>query len=156
MVGSSPTLLFSAFFGTLNLDQAAILSFPQGLPGFETELRFAAIQIPGQQPLLYLQSVATADLCLLVFPVQAIAPNFHLHVSSDDSEMLNLAPDQLWPDSPDLLALAIVAVDAESGATANLAAPLVVNLRNSRAVQVLQQEPALSYRHPLSFTPPAC
>lgn len=156
MVGSSPTLLFSAYFGTLNLNEAAILSFPQGLPGFETEHRFAAIQIPGQQPLVYLQSVATAELCLLTFPVQAIAPNFPLQISSDDSELLNLAPDQIWPESPDLLALAIVAVDAEIGATANLAAPLVINLRNHRAVQALQQEPALSYRHPLSLPSRAC
>jgi len=156
MVGTSPTLLFSAYFGTLNLEKAAILSFPQGLPGFENERQFAAIQIPGQHPLIYLQSVATPDLCLLTFPVGTIDSNYSLQVSAEDRDVLQLPLTNSPEQTDNLLALAIVAIDPDAGATANLAAPLVVNLHNHLALQSLQPNAALSYNFPLTVTASAC
>ena len=144
MVGSSPTLLSSAYFGALNLEKAAILIFPQGIPGFENERRFAAIQIPGQHPLLYLQSVATPELCLLTLPIQAIHPSFKLHLQQEDRQSI-----QSDSESANLVTLAIVTADQDGNATINLAAPLVVNSRNNLAVQALQADPSLSYQHPL-------
>ncbi len=148
MVGSSPTQLFSAYFGALVLEKAAILSFPQGLPGFENEHRFAAIQIPEQYPLLYLQSVATPELCLLTFPVQAIYPAFQLNIQAEDAEAIRLERES------DAVTFAIITAEQGGVTTANLAAPLVVNLKNHLAVQALQADSSLSYRYPLPSAPP--
>ena len=153
MVGSSPTLLFSAYFGALDLEQAAIFRFPQGLPGFETERQFAALQIPGQHPLVYLQSVANPELCLLAFPAQAIDPGYCLEMSAEDRETIELGCET---GQADVLTLAIVAAEPEHGPTANLAAPLVVNLRNNLAVQSLQPDSRLSFRYPLAPPANAC
>jgi len=156
MVGTSPTLLFSAYFGTLNLEKAAILSFPQGLPGFETERQFAAIQIPGQHPLIYLQSVATPDLCLLTFPVNAIDSNYRLHVSAEDRDTLELPATEILDTTANLLALAIVSVEQGAGATANMAAPLVVNLKTNLVLQAVQPDHSLLYNFPLNSLTPPC
>ena len=144
MVGSSPTQLFSAYFGALNLEKAAILCFPQGLPGFEEEHRFAAIQIPGQHPLVYLQSVVTPGLCLLTFPVRAIHPSFELQLRPEDRETIHLDDT-----APELMTLVIITAEPNGDTTANVAAPLVVNLSNNLAVQSLQADPSLSYCHPI-------
>lgn len=154
MVGSSPTSLFSAYFGALNLEKAAILCFPQGLPGFENEHRFAAVQIPGQQPLVYLQSVVTPELCLLTFPVQAIDPLFAPQLRPEDRDTIQIDPEDSNPEDPKLIALSIVATEPDGNTTANLAAPLIVNLRNNLAVQSLQPDPSLSYCHPLNSLKP--
>ena len=149
MVGSSPTLLFSAYFGALNLEKAAILYFPQGLPGFENEHRFAAIQIPQQHPLIYLQSVATFDLCLVTLPVQSVYPEFQLQLQPEDGDIIDVANN-----ANELVTLAILTADPGGNTTANLAAPLVVNFRNNLAVQALQLDEALSYCHPLTSAEP--
>lgn len=151
MVGTSPTLCVSEYFGTLSLDKAAILSFPQGLPGFEKERQFAAIQIPGQHPLIYLQSVSSPSLCLLTFPVQTIDSKYQYEVSAEERDLLRLPEG-----TANMLALAIVAVEPETGPTANLAAPLIVNLQNNLAVQSLQPDTALPYSYPLTATASAC
>lgn len=145
MVGSSPTLLFSAFFGALDLETAAILCFPQGLPGFENEHRFAVIQIPEQKPLVYLQSAITPGLCLLTLPISSIQPGFVLDLRPEDRELID--SDQTPLANP--ITLAIVATEVDGAVTANLAAPIVINSRNSLAVQAIQSNPDLSYRHPL-------
>ncbi len=156
MVGTSPTLLFSEYFGTLNLEKAAILSFPQGLPGFEKERQFAAVQIPGQHPLIYLQSVTTPGLCLLTFPVRTIDSNYCFEISLEERDVLQLSRADLPEYADSLLALAIVAVEPETGATANLAAPLIVNLQNNLALQSLQADTALPYSYPLTAIASAC
>ncbi len=145
MVGSSPTLLVSAFFGALDLDKAAILCFPQGLPGFENERRFAAIQIPEQKPLVYLQSATTPGLCLLALPVTSIQPGFVLNLRPEDRDVID--SDRTSLSKP--ITLAIVASEADGTVTANLAAPIVINPQNGFAVQAIQTNPDLSYRHPL-------
>ena len=145
MVGSSPTQLFSAYFGALNLEKAAILCFPQGLPGFENEHRFAAIQIPGQHPLVYLQSVATPSLCLLTLPVSAVHPSFQLTLRPEDRETIHLGDS-----TAELVTLVIVTAEPDGNSTANVAAPLVVNLRNNLAVQSLQLDHSFSYCHPIT------
>ena len=130
------------------MEKAAILCFPQGLPGFESEHRFAAIQIPGQQPLVYLQSIATDHLCLLALPVRAIVPDFQLQISPDDREVIETGATR---QDHDLLALAIVTSEPDFGISANLAAPLIVNLRNNLAVQALQPHRAADLRFPLAL-----
>ncbi len=56
------------------------------------------------------------------------------------------------PFSRFLICLALVTVDPNHGATANLMAPLAVNLANRRAIQVIQAE-GYSYQHPLGDNP---
>ena len=148
MVGSSPTLLYSAYFGALNLEKAAILSFPQGLPGFEFERRFAAIQIPGQQPLVYLQSLATPELCLLTLPIQVVQPEFELQLQPEDGQAIHTAGV-----GANLVTLAVITAEPDGNCTVNLAAPLVVNLENNLAVQapparLLSTLPPSSYKRP--------
>jgi flagellar assembly factor FliW len=51
----------------------------------------------------------------------------------------------------DVLCLAVLCL-RETGTTANLLAPVVVNLKNYRAVQAVSPESKYSHRHPL-FAP---
>ncbi len=156
MVGSSPTLLFSSYFDAVNLNAAAVFHFPVGLPGFETEHRFAAVQIPGQHPLLYLQSAANPALCLMTLPVQTLAPNLDLQITSEDRDLLEMEPDAPLHIGQNVLGLAILAAELDGSITANLLAPLIVNLSNLRAVQSIQPDSSLSCTYLLSPAAAAC
>src|ERR1041384_6026732 len=47
------------YFGAVAYEEAAVLDFPAGLPGFEQEKAFLSLEQSGHQPLVFLQSLAT-------------------------------------------------------------------------------------------------
>jgi flagellar assembly factor FliW len=132
------------YSGMVQYEDSAVLQFPAGLPGFECETRFLPLHRPGYEPLIFLQSVETPDLCFVTTPVQTIDPSYQLEVAEQDLELLGLSVSGQPEIGRDVLCVAILTVK-ENSVTANLRAPIVVSLRNSRAVQSLVQ--TLAYSH---------
>ena len=136
------------YFGTLSYEPDAPVEFPQGLPGFEDRRRFLALQFEDTQPLVYLQSLEDPGLCFITLPVLAIDPQYQLRVSHEDRERIGLATGRPLRIGDDVLCLAVVSI-RESGPTANLLGPIVVNLRNQKAVQAVAAESGYSHQHAL-------
>jgi len=136
-------------FGVIEYERQAVFEFPAGLPGFEDEREFVALEQPQTRPIVFLQSLKRPELCFITLPVQTIEPNYRLSVSAEDLRLLELAEDKQPEMGKDVVCLAIVAVAEGQPPTANLLAPVVVNLRNRRAVQAIQSDSGYSHRHPL-------
>jgi len=145
-------VLESRQFGPISYREDALIVFPCGLPGFEERHRFLALSLPRREPLVFLQSVDDPSLCFLTLPVLAVEPAYRLEVSRQDLAVVGLAPASPPRIGEDVLCLAMVSI-RETGATANLLAPVVVNLRNLRAVQAVAPDSRYSHRKPL-FPPP--
>lgn len=136
------------YFGTAVYEDSAVLQFPAGLPGFESEARFLLLEQPGQRPLAFLQSLATPGLCFVTLPALSIDPSYELEVAEADLDLLGLDGRSPPRIGGELLCLAIVTV-AETGITANLLAPLVINTRNLRGAQAIAPSRGYSHQHPL-------
>lgn len=132
--------------GALSYGEDAVLEFPRGLPGFEERRLFVAIQLPASSPLVFLQSLEDAGLCFIAAPVAAIRPGYGLEVSEEDLETVGLPPGRQPEMGVDVLCLVVLSMH-ETGATANLLAPVVVNLANRKAVQAVAPEGMYSHRH---------
>jgi flagellar assembly factor FliW len=141
------------YFGELEYTPDAAFEFPAGLPGFESARRFFPVQSAGCEPLLFLQSAEHADLCFVAMPVQSVDSGYKLEMTEDDTRAIGWPEDRAVQFGPDLLCLALVTVH-ESGPTANLRAPVVVNLRNHRAVQAISPDTRYSHQHALSAAEP--
>jgi flagellar assembly factor FliW len=149
---STGTLCFdSQYFGPLEFDAGAAFDFSEGLPGFESERFFAPIEIPGQHPLLYLQSVNRPDLCLITLPVRTVCADYQLEVLPEYLDVLGISRESDPRIGSDLLCLTIILVDEERKVTANLLAPIVVDMRTRKAVQAIQSESGYGCRHPLEI-----
>lgn len=142
------TLLETTNFGPIAFEQESVLEFPRGLPGFEDCRRFVAVQIPQTAPLVFLQSLEQSSLCFTTMPVQSVDPNYHLRVVPEDLALVELPTERQPRIGPDVLCLAVLSL-RESGPTANLLAPLVVNLANRIAVQAVAPESEYSHQHAL-------
>ena len=116
------------------------LLFPFGIPAFETERHFRLID---REPLLFLESETTPELSFLLLPVALIDPDYRLALSVDDREILGATPESR------LLSLAVITAAEELPPTANLLAPVVVNLDNGRAVQAVRSDAAYSHKQAL-------
>jgi len=137
------------FFGELDCDADAIYSFPSGLPGFETHRSFFFLKIPGTEPLMLLQSALSANLCFVLLPVLVIDQDYDLRLTPDELSELGLPRDRHPVIGRDILCAALVCSSNEEAPTANLMAPVVVNLQTKVGMQVIHGDSGYSHRHSL-------
>lgn len=141
-------VLDTRYFGPIPYREEAAIVFPGGLPGFEERRRFLALSFPQREPLVFLQSVEDAALCFITLPALAVDPAYRLEMSREDLVLAGLPPGAQPRIGDDVLCLAVISLP-EGGATANLLAPVVVNLRNLRAVQAVAPHASYSHQQPL-------
>jgi flagellar assembly factor FliW len=135
-------------FGPVARDPEAAIQFPAGLPAFENERGFVLLEMSACAPLVFLQSLADAGLCFITLPVGCVDPEYRLRVSEEDLGQLGFAPERQPAIGPDVVCLAVISVH-ENGPTANLLAPIVVNVDTLKAVQAIGPESGYSHQHPL-------
>jgi len=135
-------------FAAVSYGTDSVIDFPAGLPGFEQRRRFVALQFPDTAPLVFLQSLEDPGLCFVTLPVRAVDPDYRLQVSAEDRELVGLPAVRPLRIGEDVIALAVTSI-RESGPTANLLAPVVVNLKNRRAVQAIAANAGYSHQHEL-------
>jgi flagellar assembly factor FliW len=133
-------------FGRMEYTEGSGIAFPEGLPGFEAERDFVIVQQPEQHPLVFLQSLATPGLCFPALPARVIDPEYRPSLSDRDLELLDFSrPPAVGPDA---VFLALIALH-EDNPTANLLAPVVINLQTRTAAQCIDPEMRYSHRHAL-------
>src|SRR5580692_7463834 len=116
------------------------LLFPNGIPAFEIEQRFRLID---REPLLFLESEKNPELSFLLLPVALIDPDYKLALAAEDRAVLEASAESR------LLCLAMITATDDSPPTANLLAPIVVNLDSGRALQAVRSDAVYSHKHPL-------
>ncbi len=114
-----------------------VIYFPEGVPGFESLREFVLLQEQDLLPLVFLVSPVEPRICLPVVPIQKISPDYDVRLGDEDRAVLGLAGGE----HPKILCLAVVSLgDGSQPATANLLAPIVINLKNWTARQVVQAD----------------
>jgi len=81
-------------------------------------------------------------------PILAVDPAYKLQVSGEDLDQLGLSRVRQPRIGEDVLCVAVISI-RETGPTANLLAPIVVNLRNRKAVQAVAPESDYSHQYEL-------
>jgi flagellar assembly factor FliW len=135
-------------FGELDYSEDAALLFPRGLPGFETARRFVLLDDPEFAPLVHLQSLETENLCFLAMPVRSIDPEYETMLASEDREALGMQEGEV-----STLDLALLSAARDGSLSANLLAPVVIDLSTRRAVQAVRFDTKYSHQHGLGEVP---
>jgi flagellar assembly factor FliW len=136
-------------FGKIDYEPRSVVEFPNGIPGFEHRKRFVALTFPHTQPLVFLQSLEDAELCFITFPVLSIDRQYRLTVSEEDLESIGLPTKRQPKIGEEAACLVIVTVQKGAHPTVNLLAPVVINLKDLKAVQAIAPESSYSHQHPL-------
>lgn len=116
----------------VSVDSRQIITFNSGLIGLPHLKVFALIEDEESLPIRLLQSVSMPEFVFIVINPFTIYPNYDIEISDEDATELGIT-------SPgDVLVLAIVTVPEDVRfVTANLLSPIVVNMKNKRARQIL-------------------
>jgi flagellar assembly factor FliW len=135
------------YFGEMVYTENEVILTPLGIPGYGSETGFLLIQLPGQYPLVYLQSLRTPDLCFPALPVLVADPAYELQISEEDGAVLGTSNRPRI--GSDVLCLALLAAEENGATTANLMAPLVVHIATRTGVQCLNGGGKYLCRQPL-------
>jgi flagellar assembly factor FliW len=138
------------YFGTLPCAAESVFDFPRGLPAFEDEKTFVLIEAPRGEGLVFLQSMTRASLCFVAFPIQLVDQNYQLAIAPEDLEDLGLNAGCQPVLGTDVSVLALVSVRDGFLASANLMAPIVLNVRTRRGLQAIRRDSRYSHEHPLA------
>ncbi|MDE3165489.1 MAG: flagellar assembly protein FliW [Acidobacteriota bacterium] len=135
-------------FGTIEYAPDSELEFPRGLPGFDERRRFVAVRFVESDPLIYLQSIEDPGLCFITMPVLAVDPAYRLRLAGEDLNEIGLPGARQPRIGEEVFCLTVLSI-RETGPTANLLAPIVINLKTRRAVQAIAPEGGYSHQHEL-------
>jgi len=129
-------------FGEIEIEQADILTFPRGLPGFEACTQFVIISPEQDEPFSYLQSTQEEELVFI------IADPFTFYVDYD-FELTDGTVSELGIESPDdIVVRSIITIPDElEKATINLVAPIIINGTSRVGKQVVLGKTPYTTRH---------
>lgn len=121
-----------------------VLEMVEPLLGFPDHRRFALIRLDDDGVVCELRSLDDPDLRFVVVPPAAFFSGYQPEIDDDTAEVLAAT------SADDVLMLVMVNTsESAEAATANLLAPVLVNHRTRRAVQVVLHDDSLSLRAPL-------
>ena len=122
----------------------AELTFRTGLPGFADARRFLLVRLDDLGSVFSLRSLEQPELRFLVVPPAPFFPTYEPEIDDEAAERLGLETAE------DALVLLVVTPgERPEDTTANLLAPVVVNVRTAAATQVVLTGTDLPLRAPL-------
>jgi flagellar assembly factor FliW len=127
-------------FGIVEVDEDRIITFPAGLLGFSSFRRYALLQPDEEGAFFWLQSVETPELAFVVTDPSLWTPEYEATIRRE--QMTELGLEKL----EDAQVFAIVN-RYDSALTANLQGPLVVNVQNRTAMQLVLADKRWTTRH---------
>jgi flagellar assembly factor FliW len=144
------------YHGEIEYSENDTVQFESGPFGFESNNRFILLVPSAMTPLVFLQSLSTPGLCFLTLPILVVDGNYRLTLGADDRKAAVLPTERQPVIGEDVLCLTILTLQQGLPATANLMAPVVVNLGNRKAVQAISSEGKYSHRHLFTQAAAAC
>lgn len=136
--------LYTSRFGDLEVAEEALVTFASGLVGFPTYRRFVVVELSEGSEYQWLQSADDPGLAFVLVDIHVLQTDFRIEVPDESLQELDPRPD----DTLLLFAVVTIPSEAPEKASANLRAPLVVNLRTRKGKQLILHE-SIPIRFPL-------
>lgn len=129
-------------FGKLEVDEARLIEFDEGILGFPSQQRYALIQTGEDSAFYWLQAVDRPELAFVVCDPRTFVPDYQAPVKRDDIRDIGIT-------DPVAAQVFIIVNKVEGVLTGNLQGPLVVNVHSRKARQLVLSDKRYGTRHPL-------
>ena len=143
-------ILENTRFGALEIEDDKIIRMTRILPGFPGQQRFVILNRKESRPFLWYQSLDDPALAFVIINPFYFKKDYSVDIGQVISEMS-------WEDTDqeDLAVFVIVNASADNTPdkmTANLMAPLLVNMKRFEAFQLIIPDSPYSHKHPIFET----
>lgn len=124
-------------FGTITIEDEKLITFPEGIVGFPFLRQFALIHDADKKdaPIMWLQSMEEPQFAMPVIEPNLVMDSYNPTVNDEYlAPVGELAEDQIY-------SLVTITVPAEiEKMSVNLKAPIVINMANNKAVQIIVED----------------
>ena len=135
----------TAYFGETTIDPSTIITFENGIPGFEDEKQFVFFALGEESPFEIMQSTQTRDIAFVVTPPAAVVLNYSFDLDEATLQALNITSEQ------EVQVYAIMTLkESFLNSTVNLKAPIIINSTNRKAKQIILDSEEYMIRQPIS------
>lgn len=131
-------------FGQVEIQESDILAFPEGILGFAELHKFVLLDDPNDDIFAWLQSCDEAAIAFPVLEPELFHENYKINLAKADFEalkMANLERSRLF--------CIITIPDEPTQMTANMKAPVVINVDARLARQCVLQDNSMAIREPV-------
>lgn len=129
------------FHGEIALGELIQWIFPKGLPGLEDEKQFVLLPIEGNDSFQVLQSVTSPAIALIVSNPYTLVSDYSFEIDEPTIELLGIQSQE------DLMVLAVMSLKQPfETSTLNLQAPLIFNINNQQAKQMILNDAKYNLR----------
>lgn len=134
-------IIKTKFCGEIEYNDENVIVFEEGIPGFQDLHKYAFIPI-NDLIFSYMQSIEDEKICFIVVPPAFAEPEYDIDISDATVEKLKVEKPE------DLNVYSIVTIpDNINEMTVNLRAPIILNIKNNKAVQEVLNDDRFSVRH---------
>ncbi|MCD6526718.1 MAG: flagellar assembly protein FliW [Desulfuromonas sp.] len=121
-------------FGEIEYDPASVLTFPEGLIGFEDLRDFVVMPNEKEGPLFWIQSIEDPQVALVLTDPSNFFLDYQVAPEQQERDKLEISEE----DS--CFSLVVVTVHPDRKITLNLAAPILFAPESNKAIQVILEK----------------
>jgi flagellar assembly factor FliW len=119
-------------FGSVAVGENDIITFPEGMLGFSKINQYVLVERVDDSLFLWLQAIKKASVAFPLLEPQIFERNYRVELTDEDRGLLELASLQ----QAKVFSIVTIPTDPTK-MTANLKAPIIINLKNRLAKQVI-------------------
>lgn len=130
-------------FGKIEIGEADILNFEEGIIGFEDVKEFGLIDSEDtESPFKWIQAIDKPELAFALVDPFKIKRDYDFDLKDEDVESLGVK------DASEVMVFSIVVVPEDiKKISMNLKAPLIINRTNNKAAQIILDTDKYTVRH---------
>lgn len=135
-------IIMTKFFDEVEIDDNNIIHFEEGLPGLEDLHDFIILDIEDNEDIKCLQSIEKKEVCMLVIVPWNYVQDYEIDLPEEDLDGLGIK-------SPEDTGVFNVISVRDKVITANLVAPIVININDKKGKQIILSNTKYNVRHEL-------
>lgn len=134
--------LETKFIGEIEISESQIIDFPNGIPAFEDETKFAIISYDEETPFFIMQSIKTLEVSFLIADPFPFFSDYKVKLPEPTIEQLEIEKEE------DVVIFVILTVQEPfSKTTANLQAPVIINTKKRLGKQLVMPDSGYQTKH---------
>lgn len=132
-------------FGELDVQEESIITFEQGLPGFESLRQFSILTPDPEVPFSFLQSIEDGNVAFVLTNPFLFYPLYEFDLTESIQQQLRVERES------DVGVWSIVSIGEEmADSTLNLLAPVIINVKYRLGKQCILHGSGYTTKHPLT------
>ncbi|MBN2008106.1 flagellar assembly protein FliW [candidate division KSB1 bacterium] len=141
------TKISNSQLGELLVHEDSIISFREGIFGYEYLKHFALVELEETEPFIWMIAIEEPEISLPMLRYKTVFPEYELNMSSTERKILKLGQGDAFH-----LFFIVTVNEEQEQITANLKGPIVINLEERLGAQVVAPNEEYVIHYPVGGT----